>query len=477
MKKASSAFIDNLRYVFLIFVITFGLISIIGSGGGSSGDSGSYYYNFPPSPILDTYPRWNETDVPGYRLIFVKFDELMDDSTINESTFTLEDNAGNSVSGEVIFYDRLECNFLYCVPRGYAYFYPSNNLTPSTKYTATLSGSIQDEEGNDLGSGYNWSFTINADIGTGTWQTISTTGAPSEGTAVWTGDWMIVWNGTTGGRYNPNTNTWQTISTTGAPSGGTAVWTGNEMIVWNGTIGGRYNPYTNTWQTISATGAPSVGTAVWTGNEMIVWDGHNGGRYNPNTDTWQTISKTGAYFSIYGHTAVWTGTEMIIWGGCDYNSCFDTGARYDPSIDSWEEISSIGAPVRREGHTAVWTGNEMIVWGGSYYSSYYDTGGRYDPLSDSWEETSTIGAPVGRERHTAVWTGNEMIVWGGDTALERFGMIYLNSIHTGGVYYPDTNIWQETSTTNAPLGMFGHAAVWTGNEMIVWGETGGRYIP
>ena len=123
MKKASSAFMSNLRYVLLIFVITFGLISIIGSGGGSSGASGSYYYNFPPSPILDTYPRWNETDVPGYRLIFVSFDELMDDSTINESTFTLEDNAGNSVSGEVTFYDHLECNFLFCVPRGYAYFF------------------------------------------------------------------------------------------------------------------------------------------------------------------------------------------------------------------------------------------------------------------------------------------------------------------------------------------------------------------
>jgi hypothetical protein len=35
---------------------------------------------------------------------------------------------------------------------------------------------------------------------------------------------------------------------------------------------------------------------------------------------------------------------------------------------------------------------------------------------DSWTAISTINAPGGRLSHTAVWTGNEMVVWGAGTA-------------------------------------------------------------
>ena len=55
----------------------------------------------------------------------------------------------------------------------------------------------------------------------------------------------------------------------------------------------------------------------------------------------------------------------------------------------------------------------MIAWGGSAGINRLDTGGRYNPGTDSWVNTSVINAPTGRYSHTAVWTGNEMIVWGG----------------------------------------------------------------
>ena len=65
-------------------------------------------------------------------------------------------------------------------------------------------------------------------------------------TAVWSGTRMLVWGGgastTTafgdGAAYDPTgTGSWATLSATGAPSarqGHTAVWTGTEMIVWGG---------------------------------------------------------------------------------------------------------------------------------------------------------------------------------------------------------------------------------------------------
>ncbi|HKP02318.1 MAG TPA: hypothetical protein VJU77_03065 [Chthoniobacterales bacterium] len=95
---------------------------------------------------------------------------------------------------------------------------------------------------------------------------------------------------------------------------------------------------------------------------------------------------------------------------------------------------------------------------------------------DTWSATTTTGAPSPRFSHTAVWTGNEMIVWGG---LVSAGPVFTN---TGGKYNPVTDSWTATSTANAPSARGGHTAVWTGTEMIIWGGPtgaipGGRYNP
>ena len=91
--------------------------------------------------------------------------------------------------------------------------------------------------------------------------------------------------------------------------------------------------------------------------------------------------------------------------------------------------------------------------------------------------TQTAGAPSPRYGHTAVWTGTEMIIWGGYTG---------TCVNTGGRYNPATDSWAATSTAaNVPRACGCHTAVWTGTEMIVWGgfaggsflNTGGRYNP
>ena len=138
--------------------------------------------------------------------------------------------------------------------------------------------------------------------------------------------------------------------------------------------------------------------------------------------------------------------------------------------DTWTATAI--APFKRDSHTAVWTGTEMIVWGGGYTGAteYQNTGGRYNPSTDSWTATSTVNAPSGRWGHNAVWTGSEMIIWGG---ADSFGIN-----NTGARYNPVTNSWTPTSTTNAPAPGF-YTAVWTGSEMIVWGGSngGGKYNP
>ena len=97
---------------------------------------------------------------------------------------------------------------------------------------------------------------------------------------------------------------------------------------------------------------------------------------------------------------------------------------------------------------------------------------------NTWTATSTTNAPSARAGHAAVWTGSEMIVWGGGASSPT----YLN---TGGRYNPSTDSWTATSTANAPDARVSHTPVWTGSEMIVWGgyngssylNTGGRYNP
>jgi hypothetical protein len=134
-------------------------------------------------------------------------------------------------------------------------------------------------------------------------------------------------------------------------------------------------------------------------------------------DTWTATSITNAPDARAGHTGVWTGSEMIVWGGVDNTNgtnVLNTGGRYNPSTDSWTATSTTNAPSARSGHTAVWTGSEMIVWGGplTFTPPFAGTGGRYNPITDSWTATSTTNAPLTRRHHTAVWTGSEMIVWG-----------------------------------------------------------------
>jgi N-acetylneuraminic acid mutarotase len=349
------------------------------------------------------------------------------------------------------------------------------------------------------------------DPATDTWTATSTVNAPSDRYLVypvWTGEQMIVWGGKistrTGGRYDPDTNTWTPMSDEDPGANRArhaAVWTGTEMIIWGGEVGVQhynfgsvYDPILATWRK-TAISDPLFGytepAAVWTGTEMLVWGGHgsnfvnSGGRYNPVTDDWTMMTFTNAPEGRVYHSGVWSGTEFIIWGGSTWFSEFDTdGARYNPATNTWSIVSAAGEPTGRRDHTAVWTGDVMVVWGGRGSGGEIGSGGRYDPETNTWAPVASAGAPSPRQQHTAVWTGSEMIVWGGGL-LTSGSEVY----NDGGRYDPTSNSWTPTGTDDAPEGRIHHVAVWTGQELIVWGgcagsidcwpttSTGGRYDP
>lgn len=382
---------------------------------------------------------------------------------------------------------------------------------------------------------------------TDTWIMTDETRAPTgryRHTAVWTGTEMIVWGGQSstdylqsGSRYNPATDYWTSICTTeagcGAPCGRnrhTAVWTGSEMIVWGGygytdpacsttvgylNTGARYSPtrqdqaITPVWVATPAdmtmNGAPSPRaqhTAVWNGTQMMIWGGYGcsdppacsalslldtGASLDPMSTWWNSMTAPpGIFMPRQYHSAVWTGTDMIVWGGWNGTGLRD-GAKYRPTNWTWTVIPSTDAPDFRWNHTAVWTGTEMVVWGGEdSMGKRFSSGGRFNPVSNAWAASGTVPAtmdsvPSARVGHTAVWDGWELIVWGGN---ESIGMG--SSVNTGARYQPATQTWNQINTMDGdrPSARYDHTAVWTGQDMIVWGgqdsgsyNNGARYDP
>jgi hypothetical protein len=120
--------------------------------------------------------------------------------------------------------------------------------------------------------------------------------------------------------------------------------------------------------------------------------------------------------------------------------------------------------------TSVWTARELIYWGGDascHEGPVSDEGAAFNPATQTWRALPS--SPIdGRSSAAAVWSGEEMLVWGGWNANVR---------GDGAAYRPATDEWRLLA--ESPLDpQIPTAAVWTGNEMLVWGgPEGAAYDP
>jgi len=353
--------------------------------------------------------------------------------------------------------------------------------------------------------------------GAGTWQMIDGADGPTASLlqpAVVGNGAVVLWGGSgpcgaggacgDGARFDLAAGRFVAVAAAGAPAPRflhTAVWTGNQVLIWGGAgcggascgDGAAYDPAGDRWTALAAAGAPAPRgwhTAVFTGDEMIVWGGEDsrtrglygdGARYDTARAAWMPMATQGAPAPRRYHTAIWSGTEMLIWGG-DRSATSDDGlgdgATYSPAGDRWRALSPAGAPAARWAHTAIWTGRQMIVWGGlgcgrdsGNEPMLCGTGGAYDPAADKWTALAMDGAPSPRAGHAAVWTGQQMIIWGG--AATRCGDGSSGACSDGAAYDPATDRWTPLTSAGKPAGRSGLAAVWTGDAMFLWGGIGG----
>jgi N-acetylneuraminic acid mutarotase len=232
---------------------------------------------------------------------------------------------------------------------------------------------------------------------------------------------MLVWGGLTeespvtttffsdGGRYDPAADQWYPLPTNSAPAARaahTAVWDGDYMILWGGyhledrglvTVfhddGARYELSRDRWLSLPAADAPSARrshTAIWTGSAMIIWGGDNGTNLDTGavfegvTRAWTALPSCPANMARRDHTAVFDGVHLLIWGGRGHAGLLNSGLIYNPLVQTWQSITDAEAPSAREGQVTVWTGEHMLIWGGRNGNSYYKDTFGYAPPRTSY---------------------------------------------------------------------------------------------
>jgi N-acetylneuraminic acid mutarotase len=128
----------------------------------------------------------------------------------------------------------------------------------------------------------------------------------------------------------------------------------------------------------------------------------------------------------------------------------------DP-IGTWETLPALAGT--RYVSARVMAGSEYISWGSDASSA----GDILNVETGEWRKMSLAGAPAARDESIALWTGNEMLIWGG--CPEALPTAYAD----GGLYDPATDTWRAVSTVGAPSARRFEMTAWTGEEMLVWG--------
>jgi len=138
---------------FLITALSVSLLFLSGCGGGSDNESssagGGGNEDITAPIISNTSPVDNANDAALNSIVTATFNEDILSTSVNATSFTLAKTSGGITIGSISFDGSSNI----------ASFTPTDALSKSTTYTATLNINITDLSGNALASNYNWSFT------------------------------------------------------------------------------------------------------------------------------------------------------------------------------------------------------------------------------------------------------------------------------------------------------------------------------
>ena len=295
-----------------------------------------------------------------------------------------------------------------------------------------------------------------------------------------------------------------------------SVWTGAEVLFWGGwdavedqgtptKDGFTYTPFKQEWGAIPAAPiAPRARAVVtWTGSELLVWGGErdddaplsDGAAYNPTTGAWRVLS-SGPLTGSHHAGSTWTGTEW--WIAAENKSGGVDVAAYDPATDSWRTLPTV-ADDYADPPTIAWTGSAILLFtaAGLFRMPAGSTAWNPEFHSSDWHEPG-------------VWTGELFVVMASSTiGTEPLQSDYLAypvgwdpttrstlelALPPRNVFHPvvagshlaffesglaldmSANAWKTldiNESARKALDLGGHASVWAGDRLIVWGGVEG----
>ncbi len=302
--------------------------------------------------------------------------------------------------------------------------------------------------------------------------------------SVWTGTEVIVWGGRLGNTalldgaaYDPATDTWRTIASNswGHP-GAHAVWTGTEMVVLAKNGGAAYDPVTDTWRDLPLLrgGGGSFLAPAWTGDALLgigVDVAANdtsvslaASTLSGDGSTWEDGGKIAISDNVFDTSAdyqvAWSGSEAVVWDG------HMRGWVYDPTARTWRSLPCDGCTPHAEPDRTIPVAVDQALYLVS--SSHL---GPESYLSLAVPTTDPLAGELWVGRGTGVTgrldPGSQAVPAGGDRAMVLSTAMAPTSVDLS------TGEWVDTDPDQRVLGGAYQSAVWTGEELVVWGGADG----
>lgn len=295
-----------------------------------------------------------------------------------------------------------------------------------------------------------------------------------------------------------------------------AAWIGTEAIFWAGssldrgfayTDGAVYDPATDTWRSFGAPGwgHPGLTSTLFDGELYVLAKG-SGARFDPATELWSDMPPVENMFLA---ATVATNTAVYGLGPAGSNPAGQPDlaiARYDEANNGWiygpvfegtDQLSNVVMGLSQLESSTHWDGSQIIVWRG------VDGGIAFDPANETWEGINPPQASAGTvvESVATVTDHGFAVVSAVDTGEGLIAMVALRAADDwvwldlaipmdgfeGASVFSAEN-WLAVFTAegapvtidvhagtwhrhdNGPLaGLRGPSAVWTGEQLIVWG--------
>lgn len=183
------------------------------------------------------------------------------------------------------------------------------------------------------------------------------------------------------------------------------------------------------------------------------------------------------------------GASLVRW--CNAACGWDAWSACSSAVPAWDSPTSTPLSAR-SAFVSVTTSSLWIVWGGlDPQGAPLRDGALFDSATATWTPLSEALTPAddggadafgGRSGAAAVWTGQQLLIWGGQ------GQAPSDTLGDGARLDPASGSWTRISSVGAPMARADATMVWDdlSGRAVVWGgraasgaaaSGGGRYAP